>query len=179
MKVFKKDFVAFQELFKGNDVFDGGCIQISQLVLNSRMGPQLNRFELALADYSKAIELQPDFADAYINRGVTHGKMGDLERSLTDLSEGIHLNPNDPNGYYNRGTARYKLEDFDGATEDFTQVLRMNPNDADVYFLRAQAHEQAGHKQQAIEDYETFLQLSGNPRAKAEVEQRIANLTEK
>ena len=42
-------------------------------------------FEQAIADYDKAIELNPDYADAYFNRGVAHAASGNYEQAIQDI----------------------------------------------------------------------------------------------
>ena len=45
----------------------------------------------AVKDYSKAIELEPDFAEAYFNRGLTRIYLEDLEGGAMDLSRAGEL----------------------------------------------------------------------------------------
>ena len=42
--------------------------------------------ELAIADYSKAIELKPDFAEAYYYRGGALLRLGEHEKVKSDLT---------------------------------------------------------------------------------------------
>ena len=50
-------------------------------------------FDGALADYNKAIELKPDYADAYIGRGDVKYKKSDPKGALTDYNKAIELKP--------------------------------------------------------------------------------------
>ena len=47
----------------------------------------------AIQDYTEAIRLKPDFADAYYNRGLNYYKKGQYDRAIQDYSEGIRLKP--------------------------------------------------------------------------------------
>lgn len=42
--------------------------------------------ELAIADYTKAIELKPDYADAYYSRGGAFLRLGEQEKAEADLA---------------------------------------------------------------------------------------------
>ena len=50
-----------------------------------------DRFELALEDFVRAIELKPVFPEAFRNRGVLHLNQGNLRQGIADLEEAIKL----------------------------------------------------------------------------------------
>ena len=62
-------------------------------------------FDKEVADYTEAIRLKPDLADAYYGRGLALGKKGDVDRSIADFSDAIRLNPKYAPAYYDRGVA--------------------------------------------------------------------------
>ena len=45
----------------------------------------------ALADYNKAIEMDPYYAPAYGNRAILHYQMDDYKDALADLNEALRL----------------------------------------------------------------------------------------
>ena len=45
----------------------------------------------AIADYTKAIELKPDYADAYYNRGGAWLRLGERKKAKSDLATARHL----------------------------------------------------------------------------------------
>jgi tetratricopeptide (TPR) repeat protein len=79
----------------------------------------------AIADLTEAVRIDPQFAEAYLMRGVAHG---DTPAAIEDFSEAIRLNPSYIQAYYNRGLARGSIGDYAGAIDDFTKVLQLNPN---------------------------------------------------
>ena len=54
----------------------------------------LQDYRGAIADYSKAIELNPNYNNAYHNRGGAKGNLQDYRGAIADLSKAIELNPN-------------------------------------------------------------------------------------
>jgi tetratricopeptide (TPR) repeat protein len=42
------------------------------------------RFDLALLDYTRAIQFNPDYGSAYLNRAKTHMEMGRHQQALAD-----------------------------------------------------------------------------------------------
>ncbi|HKU52882.1 MAG TPA: tetratricopeptide repeat protein, partial [Nitrospira sp.] len=121
-----------------------------------------------------ANEINPQLSDMYINRGVSLGQMGNLRQSIASLTEGIRLAPENPDGYFNRGTAYFQQGDLDRAMEDFSSVIRLSPRDESAYYWRAISNEEAGHRDEAIADYKQFLELSQDPIARKDVEQKLS-----
>ena len=58
-----------------------------------------------MEDCNRAIELDPDFAGAYINRGAVYRNKGEYDRAIKDYNIAIKLNPNLIEVYVNRGAA--------------------------------------------------------------------------
>lgn len=74
-------------------------------------------------DFGRAIEMIPDFADAYNNRGISRAEEGYCIDAINCFTKAIAINPTDPDFYFNRGLAhqkafyqRKKLRDI---TEEF------------------------------------------------------------
>ena len=72
-------------------------------------------FEAAIADHTKAIELDPNLHIAYSNRGVAYAEKGDLDNAIADYSKAIALDPNDAKAYRNRADAYFKRDGFGAA----------------------------------------------------------------
>jgi len=53
----------------------------------------LEKYEEAVKDYTKAIELKPDDADTYYGRGLTYNYLGNYYYSIQDWEKAIELNP--------------------------------------------------------------------------------------
>lgn len=53
-------------------------------------------YDRAIADYSKAIELNPQYADAYYNRAIAYQHKGDNDRAAADANRAIALDPSKP-----------------------------------------------------------------------------------
>jgi tetratricopeptide (TPR) repeat protein len=48
-------------------------------------------FRAAIVDYNEAIERDPEFAEAYYNRGLARLSQGDVNRGIADLSKAGEL----------------------------------------------------------------------------------------
>ncbi|MEI8186381.1 MAG: tetratricopeptide repeat protein [Chlorobiaceae bacterium] len=81
-------------------------------------------FNGAIADYTKALELNPKYVEAYLNRGLAKRSVGDAEGAKVDLKKSIDLDPTpkDAAAYYYRALAKSALGDNDGALSDFKKA---------------------------------------------------------
>jgi tetratricopeptide (TPR) repeat protein len=62
----------------------------------------MGRFDKAIADYDKAISLNPRDSQAYNNRGRIFEKMGELDKAIADFDKAVALNPSNAEAYNNR-----------------------------------------------------------------------------
>jgi tetratricopeptide (TPR) repeat protein len=78
----------------------------------------------AIDDFTRAITLDPDYAEAYYNRGVLYWReLENYYRSIRDLTRAIELDPGRAEAIFNRGIA-YKLRgDYEQAVTDFRRYL--------------------------------------------------------
>ena len=53
----------------------------------------LHQNDKTIADYTKAIELNPKLAMAYINRGNAYGRLKQFDKAIADLTKAIELDP--------------------------------------------------------------------------------------
>lgn len=83
----------------------------------------------AIAAYSRAIELDPNFAEAYNNRAYTRMVKQDYANALPDLDRAIELRPGYVNALMNRGDIYnyYYAIDRRRAIEDYDRVLQLVP----------------------------------------------------
>jgi tetratricopeptide (TPR) repeat protein len=78
----------------------------------------------AIDDFTRAINFDPNYAEAYYNRGVLYWRELDNHyRSIRDLTRAIELDPSRAEAIFNRGIA-YKLRgDYERAVADFKSYL--------------------------------------------------------
>ena len=77
--------------------------------------------------YNKAIKFNPDYSDAYINRGLVKNELQDYEGSIEDYNKAIDLDPKCSLAYNNRGYTKHKKGDYEGALADYNKAILLNP----------------------------------------------------
>jgi tetratricopeptide (TPR) repeat protein len=88
----------------------------------------------AIADFNEAIRLEPNYANAFNNRGVACRNMGDLDRAVADYDQAIAIKPDYVAAFYNRGLALTDKGEYAKAIADFTAVLRVDPKNPTVLY---------------------------------------------
>jgi tetratricopeptide (TPR) repeat protein len=92
--------------------------------------------DMALADYTEALLLDPADASSLLGRGIIFGEKGQFGQALADLTEAIRLSPVDPRGYKNRGYFLSLQGNHARAIADFDEAIRLGPDDAQSYLWR-------------------------------------------
>jgi tetratricopeptide (TPR) repeat protein len=136
----------------------------------------MGKFEQAIADHSRAIELKSDFAEAYFNRGVDYNESRQASQAIPDYTKAIELEPNYPSAYYARGLAYADTGDLAQAISDFDKALELFPDFARVYLDRSLAYYDLGNLEQAIDDLEQYLNLAPDAEDRDVVTNLIAQL---
>jgi tetratricopeptide (TPR) repeat protein len=129
--------------------------------------------EGAIADYDRAIQLDPKDAAIYNNRGLAKQAKGNLDAAIVDFNRAIQLNPKDAVACSNRGNAKRDKGDLDGAIADYNRAIRFDPKYAYAYYDRGLAKKQKSDLDGAIADYNRVIEL--DPRfAKAYCDRGVA-----
>jgi tetratricopeptide (TPR) repeat protein len=87
--------------------------------------------ELAVDDYGSAIELDPQYAKAYNNRGNAYASLGSLEQALADYERALGLDESLDLTYFNRGVINYQLQNYEAAIADLEMYLELVPEAED------------------------------------------------
>ena len=81
----------------------------------------------AIANYNKAIELNPQYTDAWVRKGVTLYNNKEHYEAEMCLSEAVRLSPMLFKAVYNRGKNRLALDHMEGAVADFDKATTLKP----------------------------------------------------
>ena len=146
-----------------------------------------------IAYFTKAIQLNPNLADAYEKRATHYYYQGKLDKAIQDFTRVIGLKPDSVNAYLLRGLAclkkghgegfmaeinrlalRYtglgKPEDSEAlmcAIDDFSYVIELNLQLTAAYSYRAEAYRLIGMMGEAIRDSTMAIQLRGDQKSTA------------
>ena len=115
----------------------------------------------ALADFDRVLEIDPEHAEAYNNRGNIKGMMGDHAGALADFDRVLKINPQvrDAVMFSNRGNAKINMGDYEGALVDLDRAVEIDPQYAPAYNNRGNVKDSMGDLKAAIADFDRAVEI--------------------
>jgi tetratricopeptide (TPR) repeat protein len=127
---------------------------------------------MAIADLSRSVEADPNYARAYCLRGIAYSKKLDTKNGIADFEQAIRIDANYAAAYRNRAAAFAGMGDNDKALSDYGKAIELDRGNASAYVGRAGVYRAMGNHNNAIIDCEDALRLDpGNAEAKKFLEQ--------
>jgi tetratricopeptide (TPR) repeat protein len=124
----------------------------------ARVYEGLERLPDALADYTRALELDDTDAIAYSGRALLNLRLDNQAAALADFDRLVALNPNDIETRYRRASLRIAAGDFPAALDDLNAALRLSPDDPLLHLSRAVVSSQLNDPTGAAADYLVWLE---------------------
>jgi protein O-mannosyl-transferase len=115
--------------------------------------------EKALADYTMAIQLDPNYVQAYSNRAVLLYNTGRPEAALNDFNVLLTLSPDHTDGLIGRANTLSTLEKYEEAIPDYNAYLLKKKDDVKAWLWRGIAFSKTGENELAISDFDMTIQL--------------------
>src|SRR5258707_1278891 len=94
----------------------------------------------AIADYGRAIELDPTEAIFYYIRGNIYAALQDYRQAIADYSRAIELDPAEAIFYVNRANIYATLQGYRQAIVDLSRAIELDPENGNYYNLRANVY---------------------------------------
>ena len=94
----------------------------------------------ANAEYSKVIEINAKYVDAYNERAAAYYFKGQHDRAIADFTRAIEIEPSNAWAYFARGSVYHDKGQFGWAIADFTKAIEIDPELAMAYNNRGIAY---------------------------------------
>lgn len=107
----------------------------------------------AIAEYTKAIEIDDQFAGAYNNRGSAYQKKGEYDLAIVDHTKALKIDPDFAAAYNNRAGCYQKKGKYDLSIADLTKAIELDSEFSDAYLNRGSVYDDKGEYVRAIVDY--------------------------
>lgn len=122
----------------------------------------LERYQEALADFDRALEIDPTNLYAWNNRGYTYTLLEDYQKALPDFEEAIKLDNSYPYPYNNRGLSKIKLGQTEDGLADIMTSLQLYEDNAYGFRNLGIYYFDQGEDQQALSNFQKALQLDSH-----------------
>jgi tetratricopeptide (TPR) repeat protein len=122
----------------------------------------MGQLDKAVADFSRALELDAKHAAAWGGRGVAYSALGQLEKAVADYSRAVELDPKFAAAWHSRGIAYGQMGQLDKAVADFSRAIELNPRDATAWANRGNAFRMLGQPDKAVADYSRAIDLESS-----------------
>ena len=116
-------------------------------------------YQEALQAYERAIQLDPNFAEAHDARGDALSSLERSQEALAAYEQAIQLDPNYAHAYEGEGNVFYNLKLYYEALEAYEQAIRFDPSSASAYNGKGDALYYLKRYQEALLAYERAIQL--------------------
>lgn len=123
---------------------------------------QLKDYRGAIADFTEAIELKPEYIEAYYSRAICESKLGKTEKALADFNKVTELNPEHKNAVFNRAYyIKQQTGNYKSAVQDYNRFLELNRDGENAFtynnlgYCKFMLHDTLG----ALKDVMTSIRL--------------------
>jgi tetratricopeptide (TPR) repeat protein len=121
---------------------------------------EIKQYDKAIKDLNRAIQLNPNYALAYNNRGNAYYALNKFEKAMDDYSQTLEIDPNYATAYYNLANIyAEKLKQYEKAIENYNKAVELDPNYAVAYNSRGVAYYYLMQYKKAIVDYNKAMEL--------------------
>ena len=118
-----------------------------------------NEFDLAIADCTEAIRLDPRNVPAYATRAEAFRLKSEFDLAIADGAKAIRLDPKNVRALYARGESYRMKGDLDCAIADCTEAIRLGLKDVRAWYTRSEAYRMKGDLDGAIADATKAIRL--------------------
>ena len=106
-----------------------------------------------------SIELKPEDASIYANRGNAYTRQGNLELAIQDYNTALELDPSHGGAYVGLGNAFDKKGDLERAIQYYSKAIELESDHPVAYYNRGSAYNKKGEADKAIADYTKVIEL--------------------
>ncbi|HTD17181.1 MAG TPA: tetratricopeptide repeat protein, partial [Chthoniobacterales bacterium] len=132
---------------------------VANLFNQARSEADAEQNDKAVADYTEAIRLKPDYAEAFNGRGQAYFKLKQFDKAISDYGDAIRIKADFADAYSNRAFAYTRIGQYEKALADCNEAIRIKPDFAEAYKNRANPHNSLQQYDDAINDCNEAIRL--------------------
>ena len=129
----------------------------------------------SLEFYNHAIQLNPQLAEIYNNRGNTYAALGQYEKAIKDLKNASILANDKAEIHNNLGSVYLLLKLYNEAMKEYTTAIKLKPNYTEAYYNRSIIYYYQARYNEALSDVKKALELDENDSAIKDLYNKIVH----
>ena len=130
------------------------------LILLGILFVNLYKKQAVITKYTKAIQINPNNAVAYKDRGNAYSDVKQYDKAILDYTRAIEIDSKYSAAYYDRGLTYDDKGNLDQAILDYTEAIEINPNFAEAYQCRGRAYFKKGNYDASIPDFTKAIEIN-------------------
>lgn len=111
------------------------------------------QYQQGIVEFHKALQINPNYAEAYFSLGVAHGFLGDTQQAISYFRKTLQIAPNSIKTYFSLSFAYGSLGQHQQAIICLQKVLQIDPNYAEAYIALGLARYSLGQYREAKESF--------------------------
>jgi tetratricopeptide (TPR) repeat protein len=123
---------------------------------------KLNRHDIAIEQFQKAIAIKPDFADTYFNLGNVLKEQGKLEEAVASYQNALSYNSQHAKAYNNLGIALMFQGRLDDAIINYQKAISIKQDFVDAHSNLGKCHRDQGRLEQALLSFKAAISINPN-----------------
>ncbi|MBP9854058.1 MAG: tetratricopeptide repeat protein [Candidatus Omnitrophica bacterium] len=119
-----------------------------------------NDLNPALQNFSKAIDINPNYFDAYNNRSQVYLEQGKLDKAFYDINQAIKIDEQRAEAYLNRGMIIRQMGQYNLAIKDLNRAIELDSKNHVYYTNRALTYGNLAQYDSALKDLNQALEFN-------------------
>jgi len=119
----------------------------------------MSRYDYAIQSYDKAVDIKPDYHEAWYNRGVALSALGRNEEAIQSYDKAVDIKPDKHEAWNNRGVALSALGRNEEAIQSYDKAVDIKPDYHEAWNNRGVALSALGRKEEAIQSYDKAVDI--------------------
>ena len=120
---------------------------------------KLKKYDKALENCDKALDLNPNFLEALYNKGKILDELGNYKEAVQYYDESIGVDPKYIVAWNNRGLAYAKLGDYNSAIQSYDTSIKIRADYPFAWYNRGLAFYELGRYSEAIKSYDETIKI--------------------
>ena len=130
--------------------------------IQANIHKQLKKYDTAITYFEEAIQLNPNFSEAYNNLGNIKKRIGKIEEAISCFKKAIELKENNILAYFNLANTYRENRYFNELIETYEKILSFNPNDVKTLYNLGSVYLFLGEISKGKNFFEKIIKINKN-----------------